>query len=44
LLELTKKEEALIKFIRTHPFCSFKLTVQNGQPLRIEEPLESMML
>lgn len=43
-MELTKKEENLIKFMRTHPFCTIKVVVQDKQPVRIEEPLESVML
>lgn len=40
----TEKEIKLIKFVRTLGFGKFIVHVQNGQPIRIEESIKSVLL
>ncbi len=42
--ELTEKEAHLIDEMRTIPYGRFVVFMENGQPVRMEEPRESKKL
>ncbi|RPI49402.1 MAG: DUF2292 domain-containing protein [Deltaproteobacteria bacterium] len=41
---LSDKEKKLIEFLRKIPFGKLTVFMQNGQPVRIEEAIKSLVL